>query len=196
MGNRIEKIFLGVVLCLLLVCITACSPEQTTGLTGIATPTPEPQGGIATPTPEPQKENVFLNVQNIVSNDMDNINYGSCWVKTLEEYNSLGLKLDYEKSFFDDKVLFVIKTEWVSSSPIVTLNPCPDILNNVLHPIVNIHADGDVFDDAMMTMVMIAEVDKKYANLLIGDVKFTFSGDYYNNEENKKNTFYYSMDDK
>lgn len=179
MDNRIKRLITILAICLLLVCVSACGMEPTTD---DANPTPSPTAtATPAPTPEPQDESIFSNIQNIKTNNSKNVAYGAYWIETLEEYNSLGMDKAYDESFFRDKALFVLKTEWTSGTPDVTLLPSPMIEDGVLCPVVNVHLDQDVVDCAMMTMVMTAEVDKEYAEMPIGQMKLSFSGSFYEN---------------
>ncbi len=192
MDNRIERLVKVLVAILLIACIAGCSPGQITDLgADVVTQTPEEN---ATTTPELLRESVFDNVTNISFYTNREADYGAYWIKTIEEYNNLRLDKEYDEDFFKDKALLVIKAEWESGTPTVTLNPNPVIEGNILYPVINVHMEGNAFDCAYMTSLMTAEVDKRYAEMLIGEIKFTFSGNYFDDKDNRIDNFYHSED--
>lgn len=188
MDNRIKRLITILAICLLLVCVSACGMEPTTD---DGTPTPSPTAtATPTPTPEPQDESIFSNIKNIKTKNSQNVAFGAYWIDTLDEYNSLGLEEEYDESFFMDKALFVLKTDWTSGTPDVTLLPNPMIENGVLCPVVNVHLDQGDVNAIMMTMVMTAEVDKEYAEMPIGQMKLSFSGSFYENGDYSNDFLY------
>lgn len=148
MDNRIKRIIIALVVCLILPCLAACGSESTLDAC------------------------VFRNITYVEYTDLENIEHGVYWIETLEEYEALGLDKEYDKKFFKDNVLLLVKTQWNDSGPDRTLLDEPVIENDVLYPVISTYSyPGMMSSTAIETTVMIAEADKKYAEMTLGDVK-------------------------
>ncbi|MBR2901718.1 MAG: hypothetical protein IKC38_00690 [Clostridia bacterium] len=156
MDNRTKRFITILAICLLLICVSACGMEPTT------------DSGI-----------VFTNIQNSETLGVDVFDQGAYWIKSLDEYKQLGLAKKYEESFFEDKALFVLAIEWPNYGDKRTLTAVPIIEDGTLYPVINIHNDSDLASPAFTTTIMIAEVDKEYADMPVGEPRFTYSGKGY-----------------
>lgn len=166
MDNRIKKVFLVSVSSIFLVfCITACGSNSGT----------ESSDGVD----DTQSESIFQNIVNLEYVNYDGIFEGAQWVKSLDEYNALGLNKEYNDDFFKNRILFVLKMDWSSTGPNRTLVENPVLEEGTLFPVINIHSDSGTSSPAFTTTVMIAEVEKKYASMSLGEIKFTYSGKGY-----------------
>ncbi len=143
------------------------------------------------------KNQLVFHIVNYVNrqdaHQLQKLDYGVHWIKTYEEYCSLEWEGYLDKEFFDNNVLLFIKTEWSSSTPSITLNREPVVEGDVYHPVLNVHVKRDTYDKERTTSVIYAEVDKKFQDVTIGDIKFSFSGSFYEKEENKQHSFYVDM---
>lgn len=150
MDNRIKKFFIVLVVCFIIPCLSSCGKKLDLS------------------------NCVFKNVTNIEYTDLENIEPGAYWIESLEEYEALGLDKEYDKKFFKDNAILLVKAEWNTSVPVEyrVLLDKPEIENGVIYPVItdNIYS-GMMSGHLFQITVMIAEVDKEYVKIPLGEVK-------------------------